>query len=128
MEDTHNDDEFLDEDYSAKFSGRDRTWLWKKWGFFSIPLTLYNFGMIVIVIIFPAAAFWLVIPVITLSHVRDVLYILVSLFARIFRHSKRNGGKRVPIVAGQSVQIVCLKDAVVRKKSQPTVKDVAPNA
>ena len=97
-----------EEDYSIRHSTSDPRWLFKKWFLFITPILILNFGLMALVVLFRGLAIWISIIAITLSHIRDLIYILISIYARIFRKKKVNWGKRVELKPNQSVQIGCI--------------------
>lgn len=76
-------------------SGKDSAWLQKKW-IFICTILASNIGLVAAVIFSPGSAY-IMIPFITLSHIRDWIYVLISIFAKLFRKEKRNWGKRVQL-------------------------------
>lgn len=116
MEEEHDVSIDISEDFTTvKHSSKDNTWMFKKWALFVLPCMVINLGMVAIIIMYPSAAFWFIVPAITLSHVRDIIYVSAGLFARIFRKKKINWGKKVPIKPDHTVQIGCIVTCYTEK-------------
>lgn len=103
------------EKFDIKHSSSDRTWRFKKWALLVIPLLIINFGMIAIIIMYPSSALWFIVPAITLSHARDILYVSAGLFARLFRQKKRNWGKKSKINPDAIVVVGCVVTCFTEK-------------
>ena len=87
-------------------SSKDTVWLQKKW-FFIIFILAVNIGCVFIVIFTRLSAYFMI-PFITLSHVKDVVFVLISIMARVLRIEKRNWGKKVPLVEGSSIKMASI--------------------
>jgi len=94
-------------------SSKDTTWLQKKWGFIIGTLGV-NIAFIFLVI-FTKASAYLMIPFITLSHVKDVIFVVISVIARLFRIEKKNWGKRVPLIKGSSLKMASIVTCYTEK-------------
>ena len=94
-------------------SSKDTTWLQKKWGFIIGTLGV-NIAFIFLVI-FTKASAYLMIPFITLSHVKDVIFVVISIVARVFRIEKKNWGKKVPLIKGSSLKMASIVTCYTEK-------------
>ena len=88
------------------FTSNDVVFRQKKW-FFIFVVLLCNFGCIFLVIFTPGSAY-IMIPFVTLSHVRDFIFVLIAIVARIFRIQKKNWGKKVPLRTGYSIKMASI--------------------
>ena len=88
------------------FTSNDAVFRQKKW-FFILAVLLCNFGCIFLVIFTPGSAY-IMIPFVTLSHVRDFIFVIVAIVARIFRIQKRNWGKKIELRKGYSIKMASI--------------------
>ena len=94
-------------------SSTDVVWLQKKWFFIGVVL-LVNIGCIFLVI-FTKGSAYIMVPFVTLSHVRDVIYVTIAIFARVFKKQKTNWGKKTELKKGYSIKMASIVTCYTEK-------------
>lgn len=105
-------------DFDFRYSPQDASWKQKKW-FFIIIVLIVNFGLIVTTLI-TGAGVYIMIPFITLSHIRDVIFIILSLFFRFTLLKKKFWGPKTEIKVDeecppQTIQIASIVTCYTEK-------------
>lgn len=109
-------------DIHMKYSKTDSVWRQKKW-IFIIAVFVLNLSLIVATV-FTKAGFYIIIPFITLSHFRDIIYIFVAIFGHLFRKHRARWGKHIELEKiDQFKPIVLCSIVTCYSEHYPTVKE-----